>query len=126
MLKDVLYMPEICKNLVSGSLLNKHGFRIVFESDNVIFTKSGMFVEKGYAADGLFKLNVMTIVNNMNESTSSAYLLEFSNLWHNKLCHINYDSIRRLINLDHIPSFQIDSQHKCEICIELKLTRSFF
>ncbi|XP_075494791.1 uncharacterized protein LOC142532361 [Primulina tabacum] len=32
-LNNVLYVPDIRKNLVSGSLLNKHGFRIVFESD---------------------------------------------------------------------------------------------
>ncbi|XP_071913959.1 uncharacterized protein [Coffea arabica] len=79
-LNDVLYVPEIRKNLVSGSLLNKHGFRMVFESDKVILSKSGMYVGKGYTTNGLFKLNVMTIVNNKNKS--SAYLLESSNLWH--------------------------------------------
>ncbi|KAL8090839.1 hypothetical protein AgCh_040053 [Apium graveolens] len=47
-LKNVLYMPNIRKNLVSGSLLNKHGFHIVIESDKVILSKSGMFVGKGY------------------------------------------------------------------------------
>ena len=30
-LTNVLYVPEIHKNLVSGSLLNNHGFRLVFE-----------------------------------------------------------------------------------------------
>ena len=29
-LTKVLYVPEIRKNLVSGSLLNSHGFRMVF------------------------------------------------------------------------------------------------
>ena len=29
-LTNVLYVPEIRKNLVSGSLLNGHGFRLVF------------------------------------------------------------------------------------------------
>ena len=123
-LNDVLYVPEIRKNLVSGSLLNKHGFRMVFESDKVILSKSGMYVGKGYATDGLFKLNVMTIIN--KENKSFAYLLESSDVWHGRLGHVNYDTIRRLINLDHIPSFQIDSKQKCEICVEAKLTRSSF
>ena len=39
-LNDVLYVPEIRKNLVSGSLLNKHGFRMVFESDKVVLSKN--------------------------------------------------------------------------------------
>ncbi|XP_022856455.1 uncharacterized protein LOC111377557 [Olea europaea var. sylvestris] len=32
-LTNVLYVPEICKNLVSRSLLSKNGFRMVFEAD---------------------------------------------------------------------------------------------
>ncbi|PKI65480.1 hypothetical protein CRG98_014138 [Punica granatum] len=79
-LNNVLYVPEIRKNLVSGSLLNKHGFRMVFESDKVILSKSGMYVGKGYVCDGLFKLNVMTIIN--KNYGSSAYLIESPDLWH--------------------------------------------
>ena len=30
-LKDVLHVPEIQNNLVSGSLLSKNGFKLVFE-----------------------------------------------------------------------------------------------
>ncbi|XP_048131601.1 uncharacterized protein LOC125314156 [Rhodamnia argentea] len=57
-LNNVLYVPKIRKILVSGSLLNKHGFRMVFESDKVILSKSRMYVGKGYVTDGLFKLNI--------------------------------------------------------------------
>ncbi|RVW97088.1 Retrovirus-related Pol polyprotein from transposon TNT 1-94 [Vitis vinifera] len=45
-LTNVLYVPEIRKNLVSGSLLNNHGFRLVFESNKVVLSKSGMYVGK--------------------------------------------------------------------------------
>ncbi|KAL8107527.1 hypothetical protein AgCh_024080 [Apium graveolens] len=41
-LNDVVYVPEIRNNLVSGLLLNKHGLRIVFESDKVILSKKGI------------------------------------------------------------------------------------
>ena len=34
--------------------------------------------------------------------------------------------MRRLINLDHIPAFQIDKNHKYETCVEAKLTRYLF
>ena len=60
-LKNALYVPEIHKNLISGSLLNKHRFRMVFEADKVVVSKSGMFVGKGYVSNGLFKLNVMIV-----------------------------------------------------------------
>ena len=78
-------------------------------------------------SDGMWKLNVMTVIkSNMNKASSSAYMLELSNLWQGRLGHVNYDSLRKLIGLDHIPAFQIDSQHKCEICVEAKPTRSSF
>ena len=127
-LNNVLYVPEIHKNLVSGSLLNKHGFRMVFESDKVLLSKSRMFVGKGYVCNGLFKLNVMTVKHKTTNkaSTSSAYLLESSSLWHGRLGHVNYGSLRRLINLCHIPTFQIDNNNKCETCVEAKMTRSSF
>ena len=52
-LTKVLYVPDIQKNLVSGSLLNNHGFRLVFESNKFILSKSGMYVWKGYVSDGM-------------------------------------------------------------------------
>nr|AAK70407.1 pol polyprotein [Citrus x paradisi] len=126
-LNNVLYVPEIRKNLVSGSLLNKHGFRMVFESDMVVLSKNGMYVGKGYVNDGLFKLNVMTLKPTINnKATSSAYLLESSNIWHGRLGHVNFNSLRKLINMKHIPNFQIDLKHKCKTCVEAKLTRSSF
>ena len=61
-LNYVLHVPEIRKNLMSGLLLSKKGFRLVFESDKFVLTKSGIYVGKGYMSNGLFKMNVMTIV----------------------------------------------------------------
>ena len=46
-LTNVLYVPEIRKNLVSSSLLNNHGFQMVFDLDKFILSKSEMYVGKG-------------------------------------------------------------------------------
>ena len=124
-LNNVLFVPDIRKNLVSGSLLNKHGFRIVIESDKLVLTKSGMFVGKGYVNDGIFKLNVMSVKDN-GIKNSSAYLLESPNLWHARLGHMNFDTLRRLSAKEYIPKLNIDSKYKCETCVEAKLTRSSF
>jgi len=58
-------MLEVRKNLVSGSLLNKFGFKLVFEADKFVLSKGGMFVRKWYACEGMFKLNVLAISNKM-------------------------------------------------------------
>ncbi|XP_057495650.1 uncharacterized protein LOC130780646 [Actinidia eriantha] len=81
-LNNVLYMPDIRKNLVSGSLLVKHGFKLVFESDKLVILKNGVYIRKGYVFDGLFKINcIVPNVSKMNKNdTPSAYLLESSYL----------------------------------------------
>ena len=83
---------------------------------------------RGYVKDGMWKMNVMAVKpKSINKNKkSSAYMLESSNLWHGRLGYVNFDTLRRLINLDHIPAFEIDSKHKCETCVEAKQTRSSF
>ena len=88
-LTNVLYLPEISKNLVSGSLSNSHGFQLVFESNKFVLSKGGMYVGKGYMSGGMWKLNVMTIIKSyMNKASTSTYILESSNLWHVRLGHV--------------------------------------
>ncbi|GJS53283.1 pol polyprotein [Tanacetum coccineum] len=86
-LTKVLYVLEIRKNLVSGWLLNKFGFRHVFESDKFVLSKNQMYIGKGDAVNGMFKLNVMVVKNDINKMNSSAYLIESSNVWHGRLRH---------------------------------------
>nr|GEU76206.1 zinc finger, CCHC-type [Tanacetum cinerariifolium] len=45
---NVLYVPKLRKNLVSGHVLNKCGYKQVYESDKYILSKCGVFVRFGY------------------------------------------------------------------------------
>ncbi|GKE36888.1 hypothetical protein Tco_1460293 [Tanacetum coccineum] len=47
-LSNVLHVPEITKNLISGPILSNKGFKLVFESDKFVITKGGVYVRKGY------------------------------------------------------------------------------
>lgn len=65
-LNNVLHVLDIRrKNLVSCPMLVKNNFKLVFESGKVVLSKHIMYVDKGYLSDGLFKLNVMTIMPNI-------------------------------------------------------------
>ena len=55
-LNNVLYVPEIRKNLVSGSLLNKHGFRMVFESIRLSCLSQGCLWERDMFVMGCLNL----------------------------------------------------------------------
>nr|CAE02415.2 OSJNBa0095E20.2 [Oryza sativa Japonica Group] len=47
-LKNVQHVPSIKKNLVSGFLLCRDGFRLVFESNKCVVPKYGTFIGKEY------------------------------------------------------------------------------
>ncbi|GJT16247.1 hypothetical protein Tco_0874953 [Tanacetum coccineum] len=55
-LSNVLHVPNITKNLISGPILSNKGFKLVIESDKFVITKGGVYVGKGYLDEGLFKL----------------------------------------------------------------------
>ena len=105
-LTNVLYVLKIQKNLVSVSLLNNHGFRLVFESNKFLLSESGMYVRKGYMSDGMWKVNVISIIkSDMNKASTFASILESSNIWHGRLGHVNDDTLQRLINLKSYANF---------------------
>ena len=60
-LNDVLHVSDIYKNLISGSILSKNGFRIIFKSDKFILTKGRVYAGKSYLVDGLFKANIVIV-----------------------------------------------------------------
>ena len=57
-LTNVLHVPEMRRNLISGSLLMKAGLKLSFDSDRLVLTRNGEFVGKGFCNGGLFILDV--------------------------------------------------------------------
>ena len=115
-LKNVQHVPSINKNLVSGSLLCRDGFKLVFESNKVVISKCGQFVGKGYVCGGLFRLSLSDlctqIINHVcNDSESD--------IWHSRLCHINFGCMTRLANMNIIPKFAIVKKSKCHVCVQI-------
>ncbi|GJW40238.1 zinc finger, CCHC-type containing protein [Tanacetum coccineum] len=49
---NVLYVSKLHKNLISGPVLNKCGYKQVYEFDKYILSKSGVFVGFGYYNNG--------------------------------------------------------------------------
>ena len=119
-LNNVIYVPEIRKNLVSASLLCKNGLKIVFESENCILTKNGVFVGKGYSCEGMYKLSL-----DINKIMNSAYIVDSFDTWHARLAHLNFRSLKYMSKHGLI-SYSNISHEKCEICIQAKITKKPF
>jgi hypothetical protein len=75
-------------------------------------------VGKGYACDGMFKLNV----ESNKPSASSVYMLSSINFWHARLCHINNRYVRIMSSLGLIPRLTKFFE-KCETCSQAKITK---
>ena len=103
---------------MSSFLLNKVGFKQTMKFDNYVIAKKGLFVGKGYACDGMFKLNI----ENNKASTGSVYMLSSINFWHAHLCHINSRYVRIMSSLGLIPRLSKDFE-KCETCSQAKIIK---
>lgn len=119
-LLNVHHLLDISKNLVSGNLLNKARFKLVYKSNKFFLSKNNIFVEKGYLCNGMIKLNIS------NKNFSFVYMVDSICLWHSRLGHINYNSIINMSNLGVIPTCNSDNIPKDKICAQTKTIRKPF
>ena len=105
---DVLHVPDIRWNLVSVSLLGKARVRILFDSDIIVLTKNDAFVGNGYCNQGLFMLNVSDIINN-NTSSSFAYIVDYCDIWHGRLGHVNFSYMKKMVELSLTPKLSLEN-----------------
>ena len=58
----------------------------------------------------------------INKSSNSSYLLESYDLWHERLGHVNYKTLRKLINVEVLPKFECNKS-KCQTSVESKYVK---
>ena len=83
--------------------------------------KINIFVGKGFCNQGLFLLSISEIIN--GNASSSAYLVDFYDIWHAKLGHMSSGYIKKMKTLDLINNIDYSGLSKCQICATSKLTR---
>nr|GFD21925.1 zinc finger, CCHC-type [Tanacetum cinerariifolium] len=109
---NVLYVPKLRKNLVSGPLLNKCGYKHVYESDKYILSKSGVFVGFGYYNNGMFMLNLNKVPDDSNSVYMSSSTVVNSLLWHARLGHVHYKRMLGMSKDDLITAID-ENPEKC-------------
>ena len=105
-LKNVQHVPIINKNLVSGSLLCKDGFKVVLESNKLVVSKHGQVIGKGYDCGGLFRLSLVDFCNKSVNHIFGA-VNDDASIWHSRLCHVNFGLMSQLSSMSLIPNFTI-------------------
>ncbi|GJR15756.1 zinc finger, CCHC-type containing protein [Tanacetum coccineum] len=122
---NVLYVPKLRKNLISGHVLNKCGYKHAYESDKYILSKSGVFVGFGYYNNGMFMLNLNKVHDDYGSVSMSSSTVVNSSLCHARLGHMHYKRMLEMSKDDLIPAIDENSQ-KCTTCMLTKITRQPF
>nr|GFA62281.1 zinc finger, CCHC-type [Tanacetum cinerariifolium] len=107
---NVLYVPKHCKNLISGPVLNKCGYKQVYESDKYILSKSGVFVGFGYYNNRMFLLNLNKVPDDFGSVYMSSSTVVNSSLWHARLGHVNYKRMLEMSKVDLIPAIDKNTE----------------
>jgi hypothetical protein len=84
-LKNMQHVPSINKNLVSGSLLYRDGFKVVLESNKFVVLKYGQFIGKGYVCGGLFYFSVSDCCNKSVNNICDGINESDASIWHSRL-----------------------------------------
>jgi hypothetical protein len=124
----VQHVPGINRNMISGSLWCRDGFKLVFEWNKFIVSKFGLFIGKGYVCRGLYCLSVIETCNkfvNLASCFNSEYNDGEATIWHSRLCHINFDCIIRLSKLNLIPKIHVVRRSKCHACVQEQPRKPF-
>jgi hypothetical protein len=117
LLKDVQHVPSIKKNLVSDSMMCRDGYKIVLESNKCIVSRHNIFIGKEYDYGGLFRLSLLDVCNKV---VNIANISDESDLWHSRLCHVNFGCLMRLANLNLIPKINVVKSSKCHVYVQSK------
>jgi hypothetical protein len=49
-----------------------------------------------------------------------------NNIWHSRLCHVNFEAIKRLSDMTLIPEYKHVKGVKCGICVQVKQPKNCF
>ncbi|GJU92348.1 zinc finger, CCHC-type containing protein [Tanacetum coccineum] len=122
---NVLYVPKLRKNLIFGPVLNKCGYKQVYESDKYILSKCGVFVGFGYYNNGMFMLNLNKVPDDSDSVYMSSSTVVNSSLWHARLGHVHYKRMLEMSKDELIPAID-ENPDKCTTCMLTKITRQPF
>jgi len=121
-LKDVLFI-EGARNLFSIPTIIKNGFKVITDR------KGGKIIDQKGNLVMTSTLKGELLVMDFVPKTTQVNMIEGNNLklWHNRLCHINNNDLRRSVESGAVSGIQLTGSQSqvsfCEDCVEGKLAR---
>lgn len=103
----VWYAPKIKRNLLSIGRSSERGIRVIFAEGGkkVMFEKNGKLMVDGVREnDKLYRLNFLPVIKN---TEANAIVGDSLMDWHEKLGHINFQILRRMISTNCVSDLKI-------------------
>ncbi|KAK1631219.1 hypothetical protein QYE76_005534 [Lolium multiflorum] len=121
-MKDVGYgiSPTVLSVARTSSVLMGNGSRASVRGVGTVDLK--------FTSGKTIQLKNVQHVPSINKNLVSGSLLcrdgfNESDIWHSRLCHINFGCMTRLANMNIIPKFAIVKKSKCQVCVQAKQPR---
>ncbi|KAK3035140.1 hypothetical protein RJ639_032813 [Escallonia herrerae] len=112
-LKDVRHIPELQKNLISVSGLDREGYFVPFGEKQWKVTKGSMVVARGERVGTLY-----TLSGTHNHSISLAFTEnQRTTLWHHRLGHLSESGMKILHSKKALPGMKNIQLDFCEGCV---------
>ncbi|CAI7838992.1 unnamed protein product [Closterium sp. NIES-54] len=124
---NVLHVPGLKVNLLSITQLAKKGVKVTIDDAKMnLFWKGKQFAQ-GVLNGELYQLKTHQRVASSNVAQGSKATLK---VWHNRLAHANYDTVKELANKGIAKGFDViagdDEKGVCAACVKGKMARKPF
>lgn len=122
-LKDVLHVPELTKNLLSVSAITANGGEVIFGGEEVKIKKGNRTLLQGRKnSNGLYEIKLTDRQTFHSEEENK------SAKWHRRLGHIGDRRLRKLTQMaDGLDLGKDDGKDTlCDVCVRAKQTRKPF
>ena len=119
-IKDVLYVPKIGVNLLSIATITDRGIDVNFRGTSVQFSRNDQVYLTGKRIGrNLYELDMVTL-NQKQNSPNSALMAVPLRIWHDRFSHVNYDTLKKMIDNQSVNGIELkgDTKPPPEICEE--------
>jgi hypothetical protein len=134
-LRDVLYVSSLQRNLISVSCLDNDGYTCLFGDGRCLIECNDIVISIAFRRNDLYLISLRESVNSVCDDNANVFSSTVVNrkqkrthdasskLWHCRLGHISRGRIERLVKNEILPPLEFSDLEQCIECIKGKFVK---